>query len=455
MLSVFMTRKETEQFILRRLISVMNRDKRINALIWGFVALISLWLNMGLQSMRDDFIFAQALERYGSLFGWARVYGTTWGGRIIPHGLLILLLQLPNIVFIVLNSGMIILSIYLFTSIFAPKEIRFPSVAGAVMTAALCLLKITKQWEITTVILWKCASVLYLWSIAGFLLAIRPLVLSVRGENIKRSEWALAYLGGIYASSFEQMAAFLMVFMLLFTAYNWFIEGKRSVKCFVLSVIISVFSLFFANLPGNSVRTVAEIIRWKQNYGMFSLFDRIIIGVCVCLTFIRDHAVPLMFVSSVFLLILIWKRRPLCKLLRILAFEPALYYSLTMFSRVGKSETIHRLLGIDFSLFEKHFFNILNADSIYYKYPCSVLPTFVAVFSLVTFGSLLFLASGEKEYDLIKPMFFFGGCGTIILIGLSPTFIASGIRVCFIAVVFLTFVTIMLAWDLKPGEKLN
>ena len=430
----------------------MKKDRRIEFIVWGLVLVASIFLNLGLHSRNDDFYFALALERYGSLFGWAQVYGTTWSGRIIPHGLLVLLLQLPNTVFILINSIVIVAIFHLFVQLFAPRNIRFKTLAGVVMMLSLLLLKFWNEWEITNVIHWKCSAVLYVWCIAGFFLAIRPLVLTADGKKVTRQEWVLAYAGGIYTSGFEQMAAFMLVFMLVFTIWNWYIEKKHSIDCLALSVFISVLSLLFASFPGNATRFVAETIKWKQNYGMFSLPDRILLGICLCVSFLRDHAAPLMCLASIFLVILIYKRKPKNLVLRLLALEPAAYYFLALVNKMAGSKTVSAVLGYDISFlkpFLKKCIYVLNVDSIYFHYPLSILTTSCAVFSLITFGCLLYLASGEKEYDLIKPLFFFGGCGTILLMGLSPTFRASGIRTCFICECFLMFVTIMLAWEIQ------
>lgn len=57
-------------------------------------------------SRNDDFVFKAGIERYGSFIGWVNFFSHNWGGRIIPQGILVLLLQTSEIWFHLLNASM-------------------------------------------------------------------------------------------------------------------------------------------------------------------------------------------------------------------------------------------------------------------------------------------------------------------------------------------------------------
>ena len=141
----------------------MNKETMINKMGWIGCCILSLIYNSTIRSMNDDFVFAQGIERFGGFWKWMYFYAMNWSGRLIPHGILVLLLQLPNVIFIVLNSIMLFATIYLFILIFAPSSIRYPSIYGLLIICSLLFFKLFGLYDwFSFVILWKCASVLYI-----------------------------------------------------------------------------------------------------------------------------------------------------------------------------------------------------------------------------------------------------------------------------------------------------
>lgn len=433
----------------------MINKKRINQILWGCCFILSLYFNHALHSQGDDYIFAQGIARYGSFLKWEWFYATNWSGRLIPHGILVILLQFPNWVFVLLNSFFIVATLYLFIELFVPSTVPIPALYGLGMMCSLLLMK-RLGFFITEVILWKCASVLYLWSITGFFLAIYPVLLVFRGEFVKRFQWLLAYIGGIYASSFEQMAAFMMVFLLLLTLWNSFVDKRSTKQSWQLSIVIAAFSVFFCLVPGNYVRLQSELIQWMPYYGMFNTTEKVLLGLFRCLEFIRDYAIITIFPASVIEYVIIVNRRKYNKWICCLSAEPMIYYALALVNRIINSDSITKMTGMSLPRFNRCFqiLQVSNTSIIFENY---IISTMVAMLSVLVFGCLLFLASVERGCDPIKPMLFFGSCGTIVLMGFSPTIIASGERTSFICFVFCAFILLLLYWETNRtlDDKLN
>ena len=420
----------------------MNKETMINKMGWIGCCILSLIYNSTIRSMNDDFVFAQGIERFGGFWKWMHFYAMNWSGRLIPHGILVLLLQLPNVIFIVLNSIMLFATIYLFILIFAPSSIRYPSIYGLLIICSLLFFKLFGLYDwFSFVIHWKCASVLYLWSITGFFLAIYPLVLIFRGESVGRFRWIMAYIGGIYSSSFEQMAAFMMIFLIMMTAWNTFIEKRHSRESWLFSIIISILSICFYIMPGNGVRSQAEVLKWLPYFGMLSVFDKIVLGLVRCLTFIYESAIVFIFISSVLELIIITKNKYCNKIIICLSIEPVIYYAFALLYRVIK------LFGKTIPFLDTAF-KLIEVDGANIIYEHAIVSTVVAVYTMLIFGCMLFFAVTNQQYNPIKPMFFFGGCGTIILMGFSPTIYASGARTSFICFALCLFILFILFWEI-------
>ena len=124
----------------------------------------------------------------------------------------------------------------------------------------------------------KCAAVLYLWGAVAALRAMFVFSQKMMGMMPSKKDYALAFVGGIYASSFEQAAAFLVVyfvFVLGYMIYKRIRIGKADV---ILTAVVCVLSLFFFSLPGNSVRSKAEVLNRMSNFEHFTLFQKIFWG---------------------------------------------------------------------------------------------------------------------------------------------------------------------------------
>jgi len=81
---------------------------------YAIVYLAFLILSCYMANYGDDFVFKAGIERYGSFFGWVNFFARMWGGRIVPQGILVLLLQLPEIVFHLFDAfAWVLLLIYI------------------------------------------------------------------------------------------------------------------------------------------------------------------------------------------------------------------------------------------------------------------------------------------------------------------------------------------------------
>jgi hypothetical protein len=114
------------------------------------------------------------------------------------------------------------------------------------------------------------------------------------------------------------------------------------------------------------------------------------------------------------------------------------YYMLSLVSYWTRYKTINNLPELN------ALFNLLNFNTVYFSYDTKKLITTILAFgAFSTLGFLLMLIPTEKEMDILKTLLYFGGSGTIVLMGFAPTIYASSTRTLFIGMVMLIFVAIM------------
>ena len=189
-------------------------------------------------------------------------------------------------------------------------------------------------------------------------------------------------------------------------------------------------------------------------YGMYSFSDKVLIGLFHCLVFIRDYASPFVFVASLFEHILVIKNKKCTKAIRFLSAEPIIYYSLALINRVINTDSVIEKTGVSFPAMNKCF-QVIETNVNLFTFDQHVFSTIIALLSLLIFGCLLFFSVSKQNYDPIKPMLFFGSCGTVILTGFSPSIEASGTRVSFLCFAFCAFIVLMLFWEILKTYKEN
>lgn len=109
----------------------------------------------------DDLVFQNAISRYGSFKNWVIFFGTHWGGRIIPQGILVLLLQTKEKLFHVFEALIWLILLRYVSKNYDPDGHINRKIAILLMACVtLCLIPMS---VLSYAIFWKCANVLYLW----------------------------------------------------------------------------------------------------------------------------------------------------------------------------------------------------------------------------------------------------------------------------------------------------
>jgi len=408
---------------------------------WVFFLLISLLLCMTIHNKSDDFVFANAFRQYGGVSGWLVFYALNWSGRLIPHFFLICLLQLPNFVFILLNMFMLVLLVYIFNKTMLDDSVN--AKRWMPLFIGLLLLFLLPDDVCREALFWKSAAVLYLWGIVALLFALYPLIAVGEGRRITKQDYILAFIGGLYAGSFEQAAAFLFVFAILISLFDVFVKRRCNKTCLILTVFITVVSLFFMLMPGNEVRKDAEVLAWISSFDMYSTPEKILWGITYSLQTLNQYLAGTAALLSAFLFFFVFRKKR--GFLRILSALTAVYYCLDLVNLWCADKT---MLGNAGTLLNKAFTLITVDAADFHVGKSALLGTVLAITAFLTLAYLLLFIRGD-EPEIVSPLFLLGGFATASLMGFSPTIYASGNRTKFIFALFFVFVLMRTVYIVK------
>lgn len=397
-----------------RLADCLNKNK--NLLFYALVWLTFLILSYKMVSQADDLVFAEGITRYDGIAGWAKFFYANWGGRIIPQGILVLILQLPEIVFHLIDAFMWVIFLGYANKIYNFELKKNRNLVMILM--AVLIFTIVPSSIITGTLFWKCANVLYLWGTALSFVALYPLVCIWLGEEYKKRDIILAVLAAIYASSFEQIAVFMCIVSVSIAIAIFVRERKISKEVIICTAVIWLFSILFLISPGNSVRTQAEMLWWYQEFGAYSLPDKVLAGICYTLENVEREIPIVLFGISVLLLSLGWKRKDYSLSQKISLAAVTVYFLLNYLFRL---QTIYtgplEWLG--------KIFQTVNPDSMNFALSCKA-----ALAELVNIGMIAMMCINigmvySGKFDVIGFSSILGAFATIASMGFSPTIYAS------------------------------
>lgn len=407
-----------------------KRSLFFSVILFAFFFLLGLYLPI----RNDDLVFQEGIQKYGSFLNWCKWFSSNWGGRVVPQGILVLLLQLPDFVFSFINAVM-------WVSLLAFSCLIFDiyDSLGFINTSIVMLIAFFSFIPMSILIdavFWKCALVLYLWGSSALLMAIYPFVLEVRGINIDVKWYGVAVVGAIYASSFEQIAVIMCWLEISIFVFS-FIYNRRVNKGNIVLLFFSLLSsILFLSATGNKIRYQAAVLSWYSKWDMYSLTEKLMLGINYAIGGIEKN-IPLLLVLLAGMVCYISIKNNDRKLIRFINNSVLCFFALNMIHRIGSDISSKYVLGRLFELYsvETSSFDITIAD---------ILKESLNVQMFVMLGCGL-STNMKKKLDLFILVVYIGGFGTALMMGFSPTIHISGVRpllICCLCLLFCTVSTI-------------
>ena len=376
---------------------------------------VAFALNLGQPLRLDDAAFMRMYAKDGSnLWTWAQEYWTTWSGRVLPHAVFVVLMDISPGLVNVINALMQAVCIYLAGMFIINNPGRRRGLSWSMLLVLIMgfFYLGTEHAVLEVSAFWKTAAVLYVWGYAAMLFALYPMLkLYLRGEDSPLTQWILAGCAALYAAGFEQSGGFFAAMGLILLLAAALRTGKISVKALIVWVVGTVFTFFFIMSPGNFIRYSEEILFWFPDFGLLSTGDRLFLGISYTLRYcLTDLFVPV-FVTAVgtFVIVCLRKNSVFAKAAALL---PVVYYGL---------------------------YRIYKAPLLYdYAFPDSVrgftannwTAVFFGIFHVFLLTILLFMCTGDR-LDPVTSAFYAGGLAESVIMGYTPTIIVSMSRCVF------------------------
>lgn len=405
---------------------------------------VMLILNLSLTDRMDDFSFNSIYLEKGNIIDFLKYYAHIWSGRLIPHGIMVLLFQLPEFVFQFLNAAFI--TALLWISVYFCNDGKKPVSSRErilFLLFSISVFAVLPSEMLSSTVFWKSANVLYVWGLVASMVAILPFYYAYRERRTGIGLKLLSLCGAVYASNFEQTAPVVIAFAVILTGLTYWDKKKVPWFHYLLLVVSGVGMFISLKMPGNAVRFDAEIIAWMPYYDTFSFLDKIYFSMGYALQFMYQHFWLILWGIGVGTSFLVFRSRQNL-IIRLTSLVPAGYFTLLAFSTLAST-----ILGENAVVFSdvKHFlfnFASFNTERVFLS-GSQMTSLLFGILSFVILTVLIYLHL-SKEKNTLSALFFLASLFDLFILGFSPTIYASGIRVGFITGFFLLMVLFRLAF---------
>lgn len=383
----------------------------------------------------DDLYYSHVLDHTG-LMPWLQSQYHTWSSRLLLEAALVLVLRLPMIVWITLDTSMILLLYSGLRKLLAPDGKLRESMILALLVCMYPFFHMGSAGWVTT-------TVIYLWPLSLAAYAVSGMVRWMRGEHIPWYRWLLYGASAIYGCNNELVA--VMVLAAGVAGLLCAVRNKKRMAVPLLCMALSLGNMAFVlSAPGNSLRMASEVLNWMPDFPYLSLIDKLRIGIVSTM----EH-----FVSIPNMVLFLF-------LLLIAGYVFQEYDSFKKRVVSGLPLLIQTAYGAYFAV-EKLFFTkeinytmpeIMPGSMTGMLFQDTMILSFVAMILCIAVSLSWILRDKRK---LILYLLFLGaGLATRLSLSFSPTVLASGTRTYLLAYIVL-LAMIFLLWKRGLPKKME
>ena len=375
----------------------------------------ALALNIGQPLRLDDAAFMRMYAKDGlDLWIWAQEYWTTWSGRVLPHAVFVVLMNIGPGLVNLLNAIMQTACIYLAGMFVIRNSDKRRGLSWSVILMLLMgfFYLGTEQAVLEVSAFWKTAAVLYVWGYAAMLFALYPMLkLYLTGEDSPLPMWILSGGAAVYAAGFEQSGGFFAAMGLIFLLAAVIRTKTISKAAIAVWAVGTFFTFYFILAPGNFIRYSEEILFWFPNFGLLSGTDKLFLGISYTLRYcLTDLFVPVFVTAVGTFVIVCLKNRSL--FIKASSFLPVAYYGLYHIKKVP------------------FLYNYAFPDSVQGFTASNWAAVFFGIFHVFLLTVLLFMYIDDR-LDPVTSAFYAGGLAESVIMGYTPTIIVSMSRCIF------------------------
>lgn len=267
----------------------------------------------------DDYVYKDSWKSM-TIFEWIKKFYMNWSGRIPLQMMHIVFLQFPVIVWRIWDSllyTLCVVAVARVAVLFGENTYLKQVMTNCIVSGLFVLIP---DEVLNRVVKWMAGSFNYLLPVACLFFALYPIAKVLKGNKITKIDALIAFIPTILCCYAEQTAAVYICMSLLSMVYLG-IKKISIPKSFVFCFMFGFFNAAIEYLaPGNMVRYDSEVILWYNQYDMYSLFDKIIMGVTFCVKMLLEYGWILFLVAYLFMLPKVLKNSVTMKLIFIALF---------------------------------------------------------------------------------------------------------------------------------------
>ncbi|MBN2920599.1 MAG: hypothetical protein JTJ28_13455 [Lactobacillus sp.] len=361
----------------------------------------------------DDLVYIHNLDGK-SVLQWCKEFYCNWGGRVPLQLLDIIFLyrsvklwRFFNTVIMTVNTVYTVKIAKLFN-----KNLKGMSLF-LLITFQMILFVFMPQPTFNDGAIWITGSFNYLLPCAMLVMSLYPFIANIKEVKISKLEYMLSYLSVLLCCYAEQTAA-VFVCMAIICLLIQFVQKKCVSKDLIFLLIfgsINCFVMFMA--PGNKVRYDAELICWYQTFDTYNMFDKIVVGLI--------HTTKVLMQNG------------------FIYFAILLLFMGLMTYRKDKELMFSYLFLCFITFVNYHLVYNLTDEVVWQIYSIRTLITIgMLCFWILYFSWFLFyLLKDDMNLSVVTSMLLLATFCAGIVMGMSPTIYASGLRVFFVCYILL------------------
>ena len=220
----------------------------------------------------DDAVYADVLQRYGSLWRFLGERFQTWSSRFVGDGLSVLLCPHPML-WRILNAALSA-ALLLFSGIIFSKK-RLPALYSLLLFASFFL--ISAQPHILSGAGWITTTVNYLWPFAFGVFALYPFSRLLSGESCPPAVHLLCAFFLLLSANTEQTAVILC--LLHAAAFPLLRKRKQLPLWYMVHLLLLAVSIALILLcPGNRIRIARETLSHMPYFSELTIADKLFSG---------------------------------------------------------------------------------------------------------------------------------------------------------------------------------
>ncbi len=353
----------------------------------------------------DDYVFRDLLEENGFIKTLS-IRWKTWTSRLIIESVLLLVTQ--NIwIWKIINSFMLLLLVI------AISKLLFVNITVGKLTITFLIVHLYPFNDMYAAG-WMATTINYLWPLTLMSIAFIPLQkIKTDDGSFQKKSLLLYTICAIASTNNEQVTFITLIVGFLSFGYILFTRKTKNFYPLILCIIGLISVLIICICPGNQARTSTDISIYSPHWNIMHFYDKMFIAIQTTSAVLLKNTYILVIALSLLFTIGLYRKK--------ITID-----SIILFSFFAALLLIRFICNIMGTIILPLFAYQPSETNLYYPLVPSILLFLLHSTVLFSYPFLIWKIIGKVSIPIIIIILI--GIASRILVGFSPTFIASGNR---------------------------